>query len=221
MRYPTLPFPLSSLRVPVRDALRGLATFADATEDTLQPAMDLLPEGLRTSLHSALERLEASGQRWMDASIVHMDICVASDVVAGRVSTGADQEACARVIAFAWDHLRPIGQSRLMISETLLATRLSSDSAAHLYIQLRTSSVIGTLPGVPAPRGAEDQEDVDLRLFALMIWLLAARADTLEDEQKLLHLAGAMSVAMKAEILAAVDQPDQIAEHLQALSDHL
>ena len=54
-----------------------------------------------------------------------------------------------------------------------------------------------------------------------MIWLLAARADTMEAEQKLLHLAGAMSVAMKTEILAAVDQPDQIAEHLRALSDHL
>ena len=39
---------LPDLNMPIRDALRGVASLADATEDMLEPAAKLLPEPLRS-----------------------------------------------------------------------------------------------------------------------------------------------------------------------------
>ena len=43
---------LYDMNMPIRDALRGVVSLADATEDMLEPASKLLPEPLRSRFHA-------------------------------------------------------------------------------------------------------------------------------------------------------------------------
>ena len=60
---------LPGMQMPLRDALRGVTSLADATEDMLEPATRLMPEPLRARFRHALESLEAAGKRLLDAPI--------------------------------------------------------------------------------------------------------------------------------------------------------
>ena len=53
--------------MPLRDALRGVATLVDATEDVLEPAAQLLPEPLRSRFKHSLDALEAAWKRLISA----------------------------------------------------------------------------------------------------------------------------------------------------------
>lgn len=233
MQQPPPLFLLSAMQKPLRDAMRGVATFAEMTEEALEPAANMLPDPVRSTVRSALDALEEAGTKFINSSIAFEDILVASDVLMGKESGAQAQERCASVIAFAWERLWQAGkhQHHLMISETILAARLASKSpvsgetpgqrAAQLLSSIRQSSAIGRAPGMPGRHTAEDQEVIDLALVSTMVWLLAARAVNLDEEERLLDLSSALSLAMKADIFAAIDDPEHVARLLPTLAAHL
>ncbi|MEM1064157.1 MAG: hypothetical protein AAGJ74_01535 [Pseudomonadota bacterium] len=233
MRPPS-PFPpATAFQMPLRDAMRGVATLADLTEDMLEPVANLLPEPLRRPFEGALKALDDAGHRFISGAIGMAEISVASDVLMGKEGDGARAETCAMVLAFAWERVRQACDlpHHQMVSETILAAQLSgapaiagetaAERAANLLSAIRTSGAIGRAPGVTRHHSPEEQREIDTALVAAMVWLLAIRGETLEEEERLLDLALALSRALQADVLTAVEEPGQLARQLQQLSAHL
>ena len=64
------------------------------------------------------------------------------------------------------------------------ALQLPADRAAALVGELRGSHVVGRAPGMPRVGAEEDRPAIELALVTVMVWLLAARAGTLAEEEK-------------------------------------
>lgn len=223
---------LPDLKMPLRDALRGVASLVDATEEALEPAANLLPHSIRTRFRSALKSIEGAGRRLMTAPVDLEHIQMASDFVGGKATDKAALENCATVIGYAWEHLQSSGHShRPLISETVLASRLfrslsasgrsAADCAAFLIVDIRKSSAIGPMPGVIGSAGAEKRREIDLGLVSIMVWLLSARADNMTEEEKLLDLALALVSAIQVDALGAIEEPEKLAQVLESASTHL
>ncbi len=231
MRQPSLTGFLPDLQKPLRDAIRGVATIADATEEMLEPAANLLPEPVRNRFRDALSAVEQAGQRLMAAPIDPDHVRQASDFVLGTDNAPAAREACASVICFAWEHLQTEAPDhRYLISETLLAAQLAQmpevapqpgAKAAALLASIRTSSVIGRMPGVSSGLSGSDRDAADLTLSAIFVWLLTARDGDIGEEEKLLDLASALISAIGADVLSVMDDPDELAALLVNAARHL
>ena len=228
-RTPPFPF-LPDLETPMRDALRGVANFAEATEEALEPAAQLLPEPLRAGFHRAIKSIETTGKYLSHRDIQHRQIETASAFAAGQVEGRAAAGDFAKVVCFAWEHLQHATDlPRFMISETILVNRCARHSsqgpgavhAAGLVRLIRKSSAIGRMPGIADGIGSEDRDQIDLALMTVMVWLLAARADTLNAELTLLELAMALATAIRRDIAAAMDDQARVADILAASSAHL
>ncbi len=223
---------LHDLNMPIRDALRGVVTFADATEDMLEPASRLLPEPLRSRFHTAMQAFEEAGKRLIHAPIDMDRINAAAQFACGASSDKSATSAAASVIVFAWEHLT---QSRVdhrhLISETIVADRLSrlrsteSDDgfsfAAALFLDLRKSSAIGVMPGVTRGITKDEEIEVDLALAAIAVWLASKRADTLEEEEKLLDLSMALVRALQPEAANVLQSHAAFTHFLDETSSHL
>jgi hypothetical protein len=223
---------LHDMNMPIRDALRGVVSLADATEDMLEPASKLLPEPLRSRFHSAMQAFEQAGKRLLHAPIDMERISDAAQFARGIALDKTGVSAAASVIVFAWEHLN---QSRVdhrhLISETIVADRLSRlhsdgghtgfDFAASLFLDLRQSSAIGVMPGVTRGITREEEIEVDLALMAIAVWLASKRADTLEEEEKLLDLSMALVRALQSEAETAFKSHAALAHFLDETSSHL
>ena len=179
---------LHDMNMPIRDALRGVVSLADATEDMLEPASKLLPEPLRSRFHSAMQAFEQAGKRLLQAPIDMERISDAAQFARGTTLDQSAVNTTASVIVFAWEHLN---QSRVdhrhLISETIVADRLSRlrpdggttgfTFAASLFLDLRQSSAIGVMPGLTRGITADEDAEVDLALMAIAVWLSSTRAD--------------------------------------------
>ena len=226
-RPPTFRF-LPDLPMPIRDALRGVASLADATEDALEPASKLLPEPLREPFHSALKSVEQAGKRLISAPIDMPQIATAARFMAGTDRGPAARRACTSVFVYAWEHLASEQGEAVLISETILADRLGhiakagdmsgADFAAQVVMDLRASSVIGRMPGLP--RGASHPE-TDLHLLSVATWLLAARGDSIEDEEHLLDMTVALIRAMAGHAGDPFADPVDLSRFLTDTSAHL
>lgn len=223
---------LAGLDMPLRDALRGVATLADATEDMLEPAARLLPEPLRSRFRGALEALEQAGKRLIHAPIDTRRIAHAAEFLAGRTAPDAGAGATASVIVYAWEHLTETRVAhRHLISETIVADHLARQRAAserrgtgfaaEVLLDLRASSAIGVLPGLARGISGQEEAEVDLALLAIAVWLVSSRAGTLEEEEKLLDLAIALVRALQPEATAALADSDALARFLDATAAHL
>ncbi len=231
MRQPSLTGILPDLQKPLRDAIRGVATIADATEEMLEPAATLLPEPVRNRFRDALSAVENAGRRLMAAPIDPDHVRQASDFVLGTDSAPAAREACASVVCFAWEHLQSdASEHRYLISETLLAGQLAhlpevapkpGAKAAALLTAIRSSNVIGRMPGVSSGLSGEDRDTADLTLAAVFVWLLTARDGELAEEEKLLDLASALVSAIGKDVLSVMEDPDDLAGLLVNASSHL
>lgn len=217
-------------RMPLRDALRGVATIADATEDALEPATRLLPGGLRSRFRSALKSIGDAGKGLLSAPIDPAHLRAASEFVRGTRHDHQLAADCAMVIGHAWDHLPVVGPGhRHLISETILASTLRhlgpgavespARRAAHIVQSLRQHAVAGPMPGIGSRRGAGGETDI--ALVAIIVWLLSDRAGGLAEEERLLDLSLALVLALEAEILGAIDDPVRLAPLLQSASEHL
>jgi hypothetical protein len=223
---------LHDMHMPIRDALRGIVTLADATEDLLEPASRLLPEPLRSRFHDAMQAFEEAGKRLIHAPI---DLDLVND--AAQFARGAPLDktgisAAASVIVFAWEHLN---QSRVhhrhLMSETIVADRLSRLSsaegeagvafAASLFLDLRQSSAIGVMPGLTRGITKDEETEVDLALVAIAVWLASKRAETLEEEEKLLDLSMALVRALQPETADAFQSHAAFTAFLDETSSHL
>lgn len=228
-RTPPFPF-LPDLETPMRDALRGVANFAEATEDALEPAAQLLPEPLRAGFEKAIRSIEHTGRQLIDRGLRQDQIASAADFAIGRVRDSGSAKDFSKVVCLAWEHIQHATDGpRFMISETIVARKSAQQSekragAAHtagLVEAIRKSSAIGRMPGFADGIGSEDRDQIDLELMAIMVWLLAIRADALEDELKLLDLSMALVTAIKGDIAAAIDDQAKLADILAASSAHL
>lgn len=223
---------LPDLQMPLRDALRGVATLADATEDMLEPAARLLPEPLRSRFHHALTSLEQAGRRLIHAPIDTKQIETASHFLIATETDAGASGSCATVLVYAWEHLNEASvDHRHMISETIVADRLARtrgtmgitgvDFAAAVLMDLRRSSAIGRMPGLARGTAAEDQPEVDLALLSIAVWLLSGRATSLAEEERLLDLSMALVRALENEARQAFADNAGLASFLAATSAHL
>ena len=223
---------LPDLKMPLRDALRGVATLADAAEDKLEPASALLPERLRLRFHTALKSVERAGKRLIVAPIDMGQIEAASRFVNGKDTSREARQACTLVILFAWDHLSEASvDHHYLISETIIADRLSraaetseatgADFAAVLVGDIRRSSAIGRMPGFARRIHSGEETEVDLALLAIATWLLSSRAETLDEEEKLLELSLALVRALHADVPDLFDDGSKLARFLAETSSHL
>jgi len=218
--------------MPLRDALRGVATLADAAEEALEPASALLPSRFRSRFHSALKSVERAGKRLVVAPISMGDVQTASQFVTGLDTTSEASQTCTVVMVFAWDHLSEASvDHHYMISETIIADHLSrlakaphatgADFAAELIEDIRQSSAIGRLPGIARRIDPSEATELDLTLLAIATWLMSARADTMEEEEKLLELSLALVRALHADLPNLFDDRARLGAFLADTSTHL
>ena len=222
---------LPGMQMPLRDALRGVASLADATEDMLEPATRLLPEPLRSRFRHALESLEAAGKRLIHAPIDSNQINTAARFLTASRTDKNAIASCASVFVFAWEHLNTAGADRHLISETIIADRLSRtretssatgvDFAAAILADLRASSAIGRMPGLARGIKAGEKSRVDLALGAIAVWLLSGRAATLAEEEQLLDLSLALVRALQQDAQDAFANNTELSRFLEGASAHL
>lgn len=220
------------LAMPLRDALRGASTLADATEEMLEPVAQLFPEPLRSRFKHALDSLEAAGKRLISAPTDTQQIQEAFRFFSGSESTLDAMEACASVLVHAWEHLNDANADhRLLISETIVAGQLSTvrhqksilvpNFGAEVLLALRKSSAIGRMPGLARGITGNDKQDIDLSLLAIAVWLLSSRSKTLAEEEKLLDLSQALVNALNVDVTELFSDSAKLARFLTETSAHL
>ncbi len=223
-----LNFP-SSLRMPVRDFVRGIAGFANIGAQAVRNVPSILPQPVEERLRTAIMELEAAVAQILRADITTADILCASRFVIGD---GADAPCLVRVMAYAWEQLRSSRRNtRDLFSETVAATHLALEGTAALGSGparacrivglLRRSGAIGMPPGLPLHRKSAEQEEVDLCLFAMVLWLLAERPETIAAEDNLLELSAILTLVHRAEVIASMDDGQALAFQLASLSEQL
>lgn len=221
-----------ALKGPVRDILRGMSSVAGATEDMLEPAARALPGPLRDAARAALRTLEGRGARLLTPDITEGDIRHAAAFLRGEIHGRSDATGCARVLAYAWARLRATRpDDHHMLSETVAASRMvalrrggplgAAEHAAHLFTDLRGWHVAGHAPGLPVPLSRDEQDAIDLRLVAVVVWLLSERGTDVAEETALLDMAMALVRACRDSVLGAIGDPDRLARELKTLSAHL
>lgn len=225
-----LPLP-QALQMPLRDAFRGLSTVGGLAEDALEPFASALPERAREALGGALRAIEGMGAKLIDPQVSHEDVGLAASVLKGEARATKDIGRCAVVLAFAWNATPADGDFHPVLSETLTTARLSmlktdhadapGEHAAAVLHLLRDARVAGELPGFPSKLSDDERSAIDLRLFAIAIWLLSERAATMEAEVRLLDMALALTRAYEADILASMNDREVLARTLRSLSGHL
>ena len=218
--------------MPLRDALRGVASISHAGEDMLEPAVQLLPEPLRARFSEALDRLDSVGM-----GIVHPPIDLGSIERASGFLTGIDTEkgdlqSCVQVVVYAWECLAEAGSlTRFLISETIVADVFAKAHAgcdatgalhaATLLHALRFSSAIGTMPGLSRGLSTANERAVGRALLSIGLWLLTARAATLEEELKLIDLASALVAALSDDANDIFADVPELARFLSDTQRHL
>lgn len=214
------------LTMPLRDVARGLSGVAPLTEDALAPVYSALPKPLQTALRDTIDAIKSGGASVVSFGVDVGEIERASLFVSGAPSRSEDAAICAKVIAFAWDRLKP-GQ---LASETVLAPYLATnpgkgatpfEHAAALLLGMAESNAFGRAPGLPLPDAGDVRADVALALVAPVIWLLADREETLEADVHLLELANALAGAFEDTIRSALSDRDHLAELLRTMANHL
>jgi hypothetical protein len=235
MMQDQLPF-ANNLRVPdfrksLRDACRGVANLADATEEVLETAAVLLPGPIRSRFLGALHKIEDQGRRLAIAPVSADDIALASAFVRHQNEEPHARDACVIVFGYAWEFLhQSADDNRTMISETVLGGTLAkftcqtgapSAHAAHLFFHIRESLAAGRMPGFVGSVDDSEREKNDLTLLAIIVWLMSARGEVISEEEKLLHLSSGLVMAMRDEIVAALDDAAQLAAILQFSADHV
>jgi hypothetical protein len=223
---------LPDLQRPLRDALRGVATLADAAEDALEPASALLPERLRSRFHSALKSIERAGKRLISAPIDAGLMTASAGFMAGADRERGARQACATVFVFAWEHLAEASvKHHYMISETIVADRFfrvannsgarGADFAAALMTEIRGSSAIGRIPGLARGIHPDEAGEIDLALLSIATWMLSSRPETLGEEEKLLDLSLALVRALHIEAPDIFDDQARLSGFLAETSAHL
>lgn len=230
MRPPIRPGAPPNIKQPLRDIMRGVGLFAEMTEDTLEPAANLLPSPVRKTFHGVLTSLEAVGARAVAPPLEAPTIASAALFVHTSSSDGA--ASLVQVLAFAWQKASALRTERhFLFSEVVAARALNAlQIAPDLPAEMRSAMIfktlakaqpMGRMPGVESSLSAEDQTEVSLFIFAALVWLLSERARSLGEEEQLLDLSLALCMAKKDAIAKSFDDLEHVGRALQDMADHL
>lgn len=230
MRPPIKPGAPPSFKQPLRDIMRGVGLFAEMTEDTLEPAANLLPDPVRRTFHGVLTSLEAVGSRAVASPLDLNAIASAAQFMKSEVTDGTTN--LVKVLAFAWKKTAVIRTAKhLLFSEVVAAHALSTLQlapdlssgvrSAMIFNALASAHPIGRMPGVDPSLSAEDETQVGLFLFAVLVWLSTERAGTLDEEEQLLDLALALTMAKKETVAQSFDDIERLGRALCELADHV
>lgn len=77
------------------------------------------------------------------------------------------------------------------------------------------------MPGFIATLSAQSQQEIDLSLLAIIVWLLSDRAATLAEEENLLELSLALVTAIQTDVSAALGNSEKLAQIIESSSEHL
>lgn len=222
-----------ALVLPLRDAVRGVETFAQRSRRLLKPSTAHLPGAVRDLAHDVIDGAKRVGERTAfrrhpDAG----DIADACALIAGEIPLARGARPLAVVLAYGLERgLAQGGRPAPLVSETVLALAASealrgvgeeADAAmrgALLVARLAKAPVAGPLPGTPIAVGVAEREQQLAALVAAMLWLLAERPDGGATEDEILDLALSLTSATMAEITPAVDDPERLAAELHRLAD--
>jgi len=230
-RTPPFPF-LPDFEMPLRDAMRGVANLAEATEEALKPVAVLLPEPLGEGFRNAVRTIESTGKRLIVRPLQHDQLVEASNFAMGKLRGARAARTFAKVFCFAWEHIQDKRAApRYLISETLIAGEAAfmhpdrptppPAFAAELVDAIRKSAAIGRIPGLATNFHATEKSDIDMALVTIMVWLLAARAASVTEDLTLLDLAGALVAVTRPDIEGAIRNPEELVVILQNTSTHL
>lgn len=223
---PELP---SLIGQPLRDMLRGVAVFADLTEETLEPAKRLLPDPVRSNFRSVLSSLEDVGARVVSPKVDHGDIFAASDFVMG---TQSNPDALTKVLAYAWERSAPaLTDRRFLFSEVVAGRSLASLNtasdetpflrAARVYSTVQRARPVGVMPALDMPMRREDEMRISMIILSFLVWLVSDRAASLPEEDRLLDLAIALTMAKEAQIRDGLADTAVLATMFEDLARHL
>ena len=228
---PTQPI-LPDLSMPLRNALRGVATLADATDELLEPAKRLLPVPVRLRFHRTKLSLEAAGKRLIHAPIDKQKIETASLFLTAADTSTTALQSCATVFVYAVEHLNEaFVEQRHMISETIVVQtlkRVTDQSvakgdafAAEQVLALCQSSAVSRLPGLKF--GTSEQQENEINLFVLSVagCLLSDRSETVDEEERILDLSLTLIEAMQDEVRVALTDSEGLGRFLSGTSKHL
>jgi hypothetical protein len=204
--------------------------FAEMTEDTLEPAANLLPGPVRRTFHGVLTSLEAVGSRAVAPPLDVQTIASASQFV--KADSAGDAASLVQVLAFAWQKASALRTERHFLFSEVVAARalgalqmapdLSPDvRSAMIFKALVKAHPMGRMPGVDPSLNAEDETQVSLFIFATMVWLCTERARNLGEEEQLLDLALALTMAKKETVVRSFDDLEQVGHALQDMADHV
>ncbi|ROT99038.1 hypothetical protein [Histidinibacterium lentulum] len=208
---------LGTLAMPLRDLLRGVTSVAAAAEPSR-----LLPEPLRSRVHRVFESFGEAGTQFAQPHADHEDIRRAARFVEGTETEAAAAQACARVLVFALDRLRKTRpESGLPVSETLTAMRLQQVSPEARSDRPGAQMLATRPPPAWSEIAGHGGEEADLALFTVFAWLMAARAESLPAEERLLGLAFALTLALREEVLAGPLDRGDLSAKLHNLSRDL
>ncbi len=215
---------------PLRDILRGVAVFADLTEETLEPAKRLLPDPVRSNFRTVLSSLEDMGARAVSPVVAHRDILAASDFIGTATATNPD--ALTIVLAYAWERsAAALTDRRFLFSEVVAGrslagiTRAPDESpylrAARIYTALLRARPIGVMPALDMPMRSEDETRISMIILSFLVWLVSERAASLPEEERLLDLAIALTMAKEGTIKPNLADTAALAAMLEDLARHL
>ena len=214
--------------MPLRDALRGMATIVDTAEAVLAPAAHLLPEPLEVRLRDAMASVERAGRNLIHPAIESQAIAATARFLLGDEESPATAPEAASVFVYAWETLKELDLAgHFLISETLTADVLSRASdgdsgarrAALMTIALRNASVIGPAPGLVSANA--EQREISTGLLAIMVWVLANRPEDVAEERMLLGLSHALVTAEDFDLERCFSDADAMSEILADTPEHL
>ena len=230
MRPPIKLGPPPNIQQPLRDILRGVGLFAEMTEETLEPAAGFLPGPVRDTFRGVLTSLEAVGARATTPQVDAKTVTQASDFVSHE-KTGSAQDLV-QALAFAWGKTSALrNEKHFLFSEVVAARALANMQLAPdltprvrcalIFKTLANAHTLGRMPGVEPGLPAKDQTEVELFLFAAFVWLSTERAASLNEEEDLLDLALALTMAKSQTVAQTFGDLDRVATVLNDLADHL
>lgn len=220
------------IKMPLRDLLRGMSAFATVTNEAMRPSGSTLPFPIPSPFLSALDAVGMASARMVDIEVDVADIAAASSALKAAGSQPVDGMMFCRVFVQAWSRLLSVSSSKhLIISEVIVAggferSRMKPvstpyDHASNLILSLRKMHAAGRLPGTPFPAAPEEQPDIDVTLYATLLWLLADRERDIADENRLLEMAYAFTKAQEDQVTSSFGTRESLANSLQALAEQL
>ena len=222
----------SAIKMPLRDLLRGVSAFAAVTNQAMTPVGSALPFSIPSPFLLANDALGLASVRVADIEVDVAEVAAASAALTAPDCKSLDRLVFCRVFVQAWSRLLSLSPSKhLIVSEVIVAGGFERgwiepgntpyDTAANIVLILRTMRAAGRFPGTPFPTTSGEQSDIDMSLYATVLWLLADRERGIAEENRLLELAFGFTMAQKDLVTSNLQTVEALAMSLRDLAEQL